>query len=258
VDSANGVIVAADVTDAERDNGQLGGQLRQVEENTGLSPDVSLADTGYSDEATYKYLAESGQDALIPPQRQPQEKNRKDLFASKCFLKHESKDILICPAGRELSFRRVVSSSSGHYRVYTASNCRECSFYAECVTCKIKTCRIVQVSIVAEQRDNMQERLTTPEGRELYALRQQTVERVFANIKSNMGLRRFLLTGKNGAASEIWLAFMAHNLMIYVKRLACDTTSLVRKTNWNPIEAVLGCSNRLLGGFRRDSVALAA
>ena len=51
VDSAEGVILAADVTAAETDHGQLEGQLAQVERNTGLKLDVSLSDTGYCDEA---------------------------------------------------------------------------------------------------------------------------------------------------------------------------------------------------------------
>lgn len=258
VDSAEGVIVAADVTDAETDHEQLEGQVRQVEGNTGLSPDVALADTGYSDEATYKYLAQSGQDALIPPNRQPQEKKRNDLFASKCFLRDQNKDVLICPAGKELSFRRVVSASSGDYKVYMASNCRDCSFYAECVTCKVKTGRSVQVSVVAEQRECMGERLVTPEGRELYALRQQTVERVFANIKNNMGLRRFLLSGKDGAASEIWLACMAHNLMIYVRKMASANATLARITGWGLSRTVFGNGMRSFSRLWWQPRALAA
>jgi transposase len=121
VDSAEGVILAADVTNAETDHGQLEGQLKQVEENTGLKVDVSLSDTGYCDEETFNFLADSGQEALIPPQEQDRKSN--DLFASKCFVREANRDVLICPAGRELRFRRTVSYSSGHYRVYTAGDC---------------------------------------------------------------------------------------------------------------------------------------
>jgi transposase len=217
VDSACGVIVASDVTDAQTDNGQLEGQLKQVEENVGFSPDVALADTGYSDEATYKYLEESSQAALIPPKQHPTEGRRNDLFASKCFLRDEDRDVLTCPAGRKLTFRRLANNHCGQYRVYTAANCRDCSFYSECVSCE-RTGRSVQVSVVARQRAEMMEKLKTPEGKKVYALRQQTVERGFANIKSIMGLDRFALMGKSGASSETWLACMAHNLMIYVRK----------------------------------------
>jgi transposase len=220
VDCEVGVILAADVTNAETDNGQLEGQLKQVEENTGLTLGVSLADMGYSDEATFQFLADSGQEALIPPKEQPQQSKRNDLFASRCFLRDEERDVLICPAGRQLTFRRTVKCSSGHYRVYTASGCRDCSFYDECVVCKRKTARSVQVSVVDELKRAMKEKLKTPEGKELYALRQETAERVLANVKSNKGLNRFSLTGMAGAMSEFWLACMTHNLMICVRKAA--------------------------------------
>jgi transposase len=224
VDSAYGVIVAADVTDAQTDIGQLEGQLKQVEENIGLKADLALADTGYSDAATYKYLEASKQDALIPPREQPQERKRTDQFASKCFVMDEQKDVMTCPAGRELTFRRIVKNHCGDYRVYTAENCRDCPFYNECVSCQKKTGRSVQVSVVAKIREAMKERLKTPEGKQLYGLRKQTVERDLANIKSNMGLDRFLMDGKDGAKSETWLGCITHNLMIYVRQVLSPAT----------------------------------
>jgi len=250
VDSAEGVILAADVINAETDHGQLEGQLKQVEENTGLKVDVSLSDTGYCDEETLKFLAESGQEALIPVQEQPQDRKRKDAFASKCFTRETSRDVLICPAGRELTFRRIVKYSSGHYRIYTASDCRSCSFYNECVSDKQKAVRSVRVSVVADAKQTMKEKLKTPEGKELYALRRQTVERVFANIKSNKGLNRFSLSGMTGAKSEFWLACMTHNLMILVRKAAAARLLASFAANivgWTACWAAI----RLMGPYRK-------
>lgn len=218
VDSANLVIVAADVTNAETDSGQLAGQLARMEENTGCKAQMVLADTGYSDEGTFEKLSSSGQEALIPPKEQPQQKDRNNLFASRCFLRDEERDVLICPAGKELTYRRAVNNHGKKYLVYTTEGCRSCSFYAECVKVACKTGRSVQVSVVAEERDKMIRRLRTPEGKALYSLRQQTVEPVFGNTKSNMGLSRFGLHGSGGAMSETWLICIAHNLKVLVAR----------------------------------------
>ncbi len=212
VDSSNGIIVAADVTDSETDSGQLGGVLEEVVQNTGCKPDLALADTGYSGEQTYKYLEESGQEALIPVKTQPQQKNWNDLFGSRNFMQDEEKDVLICPVGRELTFRQELRCGSGTYREYTACGCKDCSFYRECVPPKCKTGRSIRISVVARTRKEMIEKLKTPEGRAAYALRRQTVETVFANTKSNMKLNRFMLDGKAGASSEWWLICTAHNL----------------------------------------------
>lgn len=219
VDSANLVIVAADVTDSENDYGQLSGQLAQVEENTGCKTDLSLADTGYGDQETLRELSKSGQEALIPQAEQPQQKDMNDLFASRCFLEVEGRNSLICPAGRELTYRREVSNHGKRYLVYTAEGCRDCSFYKQCVKVTCKTGRSVQKGIVSDAKERMLQRLRTPEGKALYALRQQMSEPVFGNIKGNMGLTRFSLHGKEGAMSETWLIFTAHNLKILISRV---------------------------------------
>jgi hypothetical protein len=147
-----------------------------------------------------------------------QEKRRNDLFASKCFVRDGEREVLICPAGRELPYYREVWCGSGRYKEYRAFGCRSCSFYDECVTVKCKTGRAVHISVVAAERQAMIEKLETPEGRKLYSLRQQTVEPTFGNIKANMGLSRFLLHGRVGAQSETWLICIAHNLKIYARR----------------------------------------
>lgn len=254
VDSANQVIVAADVTPNQTDHGQLAGQIEQVIENTGMRPDVVLADTGYSDEDTFKTLSSTGQEAIIPPNEQPQEKKRKDLFGSKCFLRHDKRDALICPAGRELPFYREVSCSSGHYREYRALGCESCSFYSECVKLKGKTGRTVQISVVAVERRSMLEKLNTPEGRQLYSLRQQTAEPVFGDIKWNMGLSRFLLDGKEGASSETWLMCIAHNLKIYINRRRQELMSAPSCVLFRPISVV----RRLVGMEARHCGLLTA
>ena len=234
VDSANQVIMAADVVNAQTDNEQLAGQIEQVIENTGMKPDVVLADAGYSDQNTLRALSSMEQEAIIPPIQKPQEeKKRNDLFRGKCFIKDDERDVLICPAGRELPFYREVSCSNGSYREYRAFDCKNCSFYGECVKVKGKTGRAVQVSVVAAERQGMIEKLSTPEGRELYSLRQQTVEPVFGDMKWNMGLSRFSLNGTEGAKSETWIACIAHNLEIYGKsRREAHVSALLGVLHW--------------------------
>ncbi len=61
----------------------------------------------------------------------------------------------------------------------------------------------------------MREKLTSDEGREIYAKRKQTVEPVFGIIKSVMGFREFLLRGLDRVTCEWTLVTLAYN----VKRL---------------------------------------
>jgi hypothetical protein len=58
----------------------------------------------------------------------------------------------------------------------------------------------------------MRHRLQTTAGRNLYKLRQQTVEPVFGIIKSVLGFRQFRLRGREKVALEWTLVCLAYNL----------------------------------------------
>ena len=158
VDAENQIIVAMKLTQSENDVGKLPEMVEEVESITGLSPDISLADAGYPNEETLKWLDETDHDALMPLQGQPQESARNDLFCSKCFLLDDEQDLLICPAGRKLVFKGIYKTGSGHYRQYAASGCKSCSFCKQCVG-KGKSSRIISISVVAKQRAAMQKRM---------------------------------------------------------------------------------------------------
>jgi transposase len=210
VDAETQIIVAMELTQSENDIGYLPSMTAQIEENTGMSPDISLADTGYCDEATLKWIEESKHDVLMPPKEQPQEANRNDLFASKCFVKDDKRDVLICPAGRELKFTSEQRMGSGNYRQYSCSGCKNCSFHRQC--CGNKSNRRISISVVAHIRQEMCDRLKTKEGKEQYSLRQETAEPVFGQMKSNKGFIRLLLHGRAGAIAETALMCMVHNI----------------------------------------------
>ena len=243
VDTESQIIVAMELTQAENDVGLLPEMVEQIELNTGLSPDVSITDTGYSNESTLKWLDETKHNALTPLQEHPQESARNDLFASRCFLPDDERDVFICPAGRELTFRGESKSGSGTYRRYCANGCQECSFYRQCVP-NGRGSRRVNVSIVASLREQMREKLNSSEGRELYALRQQTVEPVFGQIKSNQGFDRLLLWGIEGATAECALMCLGHNVM------KCAANSGAQ-SYLATVLFVLGQPWRILGRFSR-------
>lgn len=69
VDSANQIIVAAEVTEQPSDKGQATPMMQQVKENTGALPREMSADAGYfsSDEVTK--LTAIGIDVYIPPDK---------------------------------------------------------------------------------------------------------------------------------------------------------------------------------------------
>jgi transposase len=237
VDSENQVIVAAEASQNEHDHGQLPELLEQVRENMGLSPDVIVADTGYSDEQTLQELDKARQEAVIPPKEHPREKGRNDLFSRKCFVPDEGSDALVCPAGRLLHFQGEYKAGSGVYRQYGATGCQSCSFHKECVGDGHGS-RRVMVSTIAALRGRMREKLETAEGRATFALRKRTVEPVFGQIKHNLGFDRFLLRGINGASAEFALICLAHNISKCARHLAPTGFALLQRVVRTLLRAV--------------------
>jgi hypothetical protein len=58
----------------------------------------------------------------------------------------------------------------------------------------------------------MKNRLETKKGRELYALRKQTIEPIIGIIKETLGFRRFSLRGLQNVRTEWTLVTLAYNL----------------------------------------------
>lgn len=217
VDSENQVVLGMRVTQSENDHGQLPDMLKEVAKNCGMSAVIALADTGYSDEKTLRALAEMEQDALIAQSRGTAKTDKNNLFDSKCFLTDDKRDVLICPAGRELSFGSENECGSGRYRVYRAHGCGDCSFRDECVKSG-RGSRRVSISCNERHYHRMREKMSRPGSKELYRLRSRIIEPVFGQIKHDRGFRKFLLRGINGATAEMAIVFLVHNLQKCVKK----------------------------------------
>jgi transposase len=72
-------------------------------------------------------------------------------------------------------------------------------------------------------RNEMRERLFSPDGKALYKLRKQTVEPVIGQIKAARGFRQFLCRGLRMTSLEWSLASTAHNLLKLSKARAVLT-----------------------------------
>ena len=210
VDTDNQIIVAMELTASETDHGYLPKMVEQVESNTGAASDISLADSGYQDEETLKWIEQSNHDVLMPIM-EPHESKRTDLFAGRCFVYDDERDVVICPAGRDLVFGGQYKLSSGTYKRYAAAGCKSCSFHRKC--CGKKANRRINVSIVAHVRQRMRDRLQTQQGKQIYSARKQTVEPVFGQMKTNRGFGRLLVHGYAGALAETALMCLIHNIL---------------------------------------------
>ncbi len=84
-------------------------------------------------------------------------------------------------------------------------------------------------------RDRMRRKLQTKRGRQRYALRMQTVEPVFGQIKQCRGFRQFLLRGLEKVNGEWSLICTGHNLL-KLFRFGADTPAKGGRTGPVPAD----------------------
>jgi hypothetical protein len=252
VDTESQIIVAMKLLQAETDHRQLPEMVAEMEANTGFSPDVVVADAGYSDEATLKWASEAKSDVVMPIQEQPESDKRDELFRKECFVADEEKDVLICPAGRELAYKRTDHTGSGTYRTYASKGCKSCSFQKQCVG-NSKCSKQIRINEIESLREEMRQKLKSEEGRALIALRRETVEIVFAQIKRNLNFDRFLLRGFKGACAEVALICMVHNLLKCARNAQAMAYLASVQATSNLFSAFLACIARFSGHMRQPA-----
>lgn len=209
VDGDSGMVVHQGLTDAQNDTHELAAILAGVVENTGFKPDVIAADSGYQSAASLQALEEGPFNGYVnqPPAAQ------EGRFGHDAFSYDGERDLYVCPGGHELRYKGLKDLRYEGCRVYRSSSlcCRACPRRAECLSEKAKFRQLV-VAPHAEQLQAMRCKLKTAEGQAALKRRFATVEPTFGVMKSVLGLRQFLLVGKEKAATELALASAAINL----------------------------------------------
>jgi len=198
--------------------------LEQVQARLGRLPQNIIADAGYGSEENYDYVERHHLGNYVKyntfhkelqKHRKP-ELLRKKLFRSENFPYDAEKDEYICPAHKRLTYQSTirVKSDNGYVaqrREYECAECAECPLRSECT--KAKGNRRIRISFRLQRfREQARENLQSPQGKDLRARRSVEVESVFGQSKHNMGLRRFMLRGKEKVHNELGLHCIAHNM----------------------------------------------
>jgi len=201
------------------------------------------ADSGFHTEANMKMLTKEEIDGYIADRhfrkRDPRfiaidhykERHRKErariegrlgLFKTADFCFAEDFSHCICPAGKKL-YRNGNNISIKNFRAHKfkgpKSACVPCHLRSQCLLHPERT-EIRQVAYFlgrSEKGKNtftekMKRKIDSVAGRLIYSMRMGTVEPVFANICSTIGLDRFTLRGKTKINTQWNLFCMIHNM----------------------------------------------
>lgn len=203
----NGFVLGAIVEPSNIHDSQVFKALfDQIKTKVGKPLAVAL-DAGYKTPYISKLLMDENIRPVMPYTR-PQTK--KGFFRKHDYVYDEYYDCYICPAGQTLEY---VTTTREGYRQYKSNpeKCQQCPMLSQC-THSLNHTKIINRHIWQDYLDEVDHLRHTQENREIYAMRKETIERVFADLKEKHGMRWTTLRGKAKNTMQAMLVFAAMNL----------------------------------------------
>lgn len=222
VDDEAGIIVAADVVQAESDNFELVEMIEQVEGNIGKAAEETLADGGYfsgeelkrADEKEYEVLVNIGKKREL----MVDESTKGSEFHRMRFEYDEKRDMCVCPKGGLLRFIGEKERKGGKYRVrvYRCTEYKECPHRWRCSSNKHG--RTIGISPYHNYIKKQLGKQKDPEKYELLDRRKVVVEPPIGFIKHCWGFRRWTVRGVENVRGQWYLICTAVNLRKMYRR----------------------------------------
>jgi len=198
---------AEDVTNEVTDLHQLANVALEAKANLELKEAEVVADAGYYNAAEVSRCVEQNLTPYIP-KADTSANTARGLYGKSQFKHDAAKDVYVCPAGAELTYRFATYELGRELRYYRASNCKQCSLKSRCTT-------------EQGQPDDHAGGERTPDGSDggadaaqphKFKLRKTLAEHPFGTIKRWFGYTHFLLKGLAKVQCEWSLTTLAYNL----------------------------------------------
>jgi hypothetical protein len=230
VDQKKQIIVHADAGDSGEDDEHLAMVVDGAKKNLkalGKSEDSLqkaeiLADNNYFSPTNLQTCLDENLNAYIPDQNFRQRDARlvdgEPHFATADFAYDVQADTYTCPAGQTLKRQGTVKrGGEKYYRRYAASEkaCQTCQSRQRCLSqknAKKRTLCVFYNKELAACSQKMIRKIDTDVGRKKYDKRLGIVEPVFANIREQKRMDRFLLRGKPKVNIQWRLYCIVHNI----------------------------------------------
>ena len=164
-------------------------------------------DAGYKTPWIAKKTLEDGKIPILPYTRY---KGRKDRYRPWDYEYDPVNDRYICPQGGALRHTTTNKEGKRTYRS-TPKNCRDCPCKSLCGANENGQ-KVLTTHIWQEYLDIVEQLRKTERGKELYAMRKQTIERVFADVKEKHAMRYTHYRGLTRVTRWVKLKFAAMNL----------------------------------------------
>ena len=215
IDSETSVILDVEVTPA-----RLGDEVEEATrtlvtraaDRFGFHPERLAADKAYGSAGLLRWLFERGIEPHVPLL------DRTALTQGKlprsAFAYDATTDAYTCPEGHQLRHRGYERRTRTHRYSGSPTTCGACTRKPDCTDAHRR--RVLRMAD-EDVRDRVRDLEGTPAFIRSRRLRNR-VERLFGQLKRNMGLRRLKLRGLRGFAEEFTMAAAAQNLILLTRR----------------------------------------
>jgi hypothetical protein len=171
---------------------------------------TTLADGGYASGAGFAQASQEGREVLAP-MPPASENGGKNPYHASCFEHDAQRDVVRCPAGRELPFRRLRNRRGAIVREYRGADaCRGCPVRGLCT--RDRHGRSIEIAPWQGALREHQAKMGRPENAALYRRRSAIVEPVFGWLKAVMGFRRWTVRGLEKVRTQWAMLCTALNL----------------------------------------------
>ena len=213
VDTKKGIIIEPDTTLGNVNDSKTIGKIvknsKDCLEDNGKRLRSIAADNAYCTGKALKALEEMEVEAYMPVRKQ----TRKHYKIPKEQFKYdEQKDCYICPEGKVLEYQSTIKDS----KRYTSKSrdCKECKKKKDCIGKSNR--RMIFEAKYRKQFDKLEKRMRSNTGKKLMKERKK-VERVFGELKNNLGVKKVNTIGLENAKKKFIMAAFTYNLKKLLK-----------------------------------------
>lgn len=164
-------------------------------------------DAGYKTPWICKKVIDDGKEIMTPYKRPM---TKKGFFHSYEFVYDEYYDCVVCPNNKVLAYS---TTNRDGYKEFKSNpkECEKCQYRDKCTNSKNHQ-KVVTKHIWSDYIDMAEDIRHSERGKEIYSLRSQTIERVFADAKEKHGMRYTFIKSLPRVQNWVRLKFAAMNL----------------------------------------------
>lgn len=178
-----------------------------------FNPEMIAADSAYKTPAIAKLLIDDNIKPLLPYKRPM---TKEGFFKKYEYVYDEYHDCYLCPENKVLTYS---TTNRDGYREYKSSGCANCPCLEQCTQSKDHV-KVITRHIWEDYIEQCEDIRHGIGNKEIYNLRKETIERIFASAKEDHGFRYTRQRGKAQMNVKAALTFACMNLKKLAKMLS--------------------------------------